>query len=147
MRVTLLSASFVLAVWSGAAAETLVNKGYSYTDHGFASRDAACVAAMLEKITPNFDGLQQVMLTANSIVQTQSGYLATYPGAKFESVHGDAEGSLSCIFDADGRHVTEVSVAFEGRGLAGFTRHPLGQIIADPAQQLSTGMSSSIIRN
>lgn len=100
---------------------------------------------MLEEITPNFEGLQQVTLSANSIVQTQGGYLAIYPGAKFVSHYGDAEGSLTCIFSPDGRKVTEVTVSFEGSGLAGFTRHPLAQIISDPAQQRSTGMSSSIL--
>lgn len=147
MKLPLFSAFFVLAVSSCAAAAPMITKTYSYTDQGFASRDAACVSAMLEKITPNFEGLQQVTLSANSIVQTKNGYLAIYPGAKFESRYGDAEGSLTCIFTPDGRNVTEVTVAFEGSGLAGFTRHPLAQIIGDPAQQFSTGMSSSILLN
>ena len=145
MKLPMLSVILILAVSSYAAASPAVTKSYSYTDQEFASRDAACVSAMLEKITPSFEGLQKISLGTNSIVQTQSGYLAVYPGAKFEGRYGAAEGSLTCIFTPDGRNVSDVAVTFVGRGLAGFTGYPLAQTTGDPAQQRSTGMSSSIM--
>jgi hypothetical protein len=133
LKIPLLSAFLVLAVSSCAAAAPIVTKTCSSTVRGFASRDAACISAMPEKITPNFEGLQQVTLSTNSIVQTKDGYLANYPGAKCESRHWDAKGSMTCIFTPDGRNVTEIAVAFEGSGLMCFTRHPLAQIIGNPA--------------
>lgn len=145
MKLTMLSAILVLAVSSYAAASPSVTKSYSYTDRDFASRDAACVSAMLEKITPSFEGLHEIELGTNSIFQTQHGYLAVYPGAKFDGRYGDAEGALTCVFTPDGRNVSDVAVTFVGRGLAGFTGNPLAQTTSDPAQQRSTGISSSII--
>ena len=145
MKLPMLSVILILAVSSYAAASPAVTKSYSYTDQEFASRDAACVSAMLEKIAPSFEGLQKIALGTNSIVQTQSGYLAVYPGAKFEGRYGAAEGSLTCIFTPDGRNVSDVAVTFVGHGLAGFTGYPLAQTTGDPAQQRSTGMSSSIM--
>ncbi|WCR00217.1 hypothetical protein [Paracoccus aestuarii] len=112
MKLTMLSAILVLAVSSYAAASPTVTQSYSYTDQEFASRDAACVSAMLEKITPRFEGLQKIELGTNSIFETQSGYIAVYPGAIFEGRYGDAEGSLTCVFTRDGRNVSDVAVTF-----------------------------------
>lgn len=144
MRPALLSAAFVTAAVSAAAAAPKVTKAYSYSDPIFSAQDSACIAAMLNNIAPDFDGLQQVSLEANSIFQTQDGYLATYAGVRFEGHHGNAQGTLNCVFSKDGRSVTDVSVTFEGRGLGGYTRHPFERAGGDLTQQKSTAVSKSV---
>ena len=138
--------AFILAVVaSGAFAAPEVTKTYTNTEPDFAIKDELCVAAMLDKIAPEFDGLVNINLSSNSIFQTTNGYLATYTGAVFNGRYGDAEGTVSCVFTEDGSAVTDVAVTFEGQGLGGFKRHPLARLGNDLGELKTSSFSTTII--
>ncbi|WP_166416054.1 hypothetical protein [Cochlodiniinecator piscidefendens] len=143
---------FVLSIFAtfiatpSIAEEFSIDRSYTYYQQDLLTKDAACIAAFREVIVPNFRGLNGIELSANSIVDTTFGALATYTDVNFRSVYGDSVGSISCAFAADLSTVTDVGVSFTGAGLGGFERRGQTSPSSDPADWKVTSFSSQILQ-
>lgn len=131
---TLVGCLALICFSSHAGADPVtVSKSYSYSHPTFAAQDSACISSFMVQISPRFRGLLGISLGSNSIIETQSGALATYAGVEFESLYGNVKGTINCVFAANRQTVTDVAVVFEGRGLGGDEKHPLKADPNDPA--------------
>lgn len=112
----------------------------------FSQQDENCLHALEKSIKPQFDGLFKVQVYSPSIVKgyPKRNTLALYSGIIFESEFGSASGALVCVFRGDSQEVLTISVNFDGRGLAGFKKHPLAKVLNDPSKQRATGYSQEV---
>lgn len=145
MRLTLTIVIFFCVAASSAGASPRITKTYKYFDGLMAAQDTACIAAVVDHLVVDYDGLNKIELGSNSIFSTANGYLATYAGAKFEGRYGSANGTINCIFASDGRTLTDVSITFEDRGLAGYKGKAIIEGSTDPSQQRKTAISKTLV--
>ena len=136
----------VLAVFNSYAFATEVSKDYRFTSDPFKGLDALCVQAFLNKVAPQFDGLRSARLQSPHFATLSNGRttLLTYPSVSFRSQFGNARGALVCVIEGRSGRKGTVSVAFEGRGLAGFRKHPLARTLKEPKQQITSGYSTDL---
>ena len=127
------------------ADEFSIERSYTFHQQDFLIKDAACVSAFRDVIVPNFRGLNGIELSANSIVNTTIGTLATYANVIFLSAFGDSVGSISCSFASDSNVVTDVGVTFVGPGLGGFEKRGRISPSSDPSDWKVTSFSAQIL--
>ena len=125
-----------------ALAQT-VSRTYEFSDARMSQKDAACIDALQTNILPSFEGLKAVTLSM-PVMNTPDIPTAIYAGALFASEFGDVRGTLVCEYVSGKADVHMVTVAFEGRGLAGFSKSPLRGL--PPAERRAISFSSEIIR-
>lgn len=121
-----------------------IEKAYSFHQQDHVQKDAACVSAFADNITPEFRGLTGLQLMAPTIVGTSLGALATYPNVTFLSSYGDAQGTISCVFSKTHKTPTDISVSFVGSGLGGFEKRGRIASSSDPADWKVTSFSSQV---
>lgn len=127
------------------AAPPTILRNYEYSILRFEEWDSACMSALIANITIHFEGLTEVHLQSSSFVQISASdhTLGTYVEAQFISQYGDVQGVINCVLLEDGTTVSDIMVIFEGRGLAGFLKHPLARVLNDPSKQFALGFSAS----
>lgn len=130
------------------AAPPTILRNYEYFIPKFEEWDNACISALIANITIHFEGLTEVHLQSSSFMQIASSNhtLGTYVEAQFISQYGNVQGVINCVLLEDGTTVSDILVIFEGRGLAGFLKHPLARVLNDPSKQFSQSFSSSPAR-
>lgn len=122
-----------------------VKRNYNLTAPKFTKLDQKCLRALKKEIVPAFVGLSGV-----DTEQSPSFFLGdgrrdtihTYAGMNFKSDYGNVRGTLNCVFDANSNRVSVVTVTFEGRGLAGFKKHPMARTLNDPSKQRALSYSA-----
>lgn len=144
IRTFTLSVVAALVGFASYADDFSVERSYSLYLPEFIAKDDACVSAFTTTIAPQFRGLSRVDLSASNIVETTSGFLATYIDVQFRSAFGDAVGSINCVFAANSNGVTDVSVTFSGSGLGGFEKRGLSSPSEDPADWKATSVSAQL---
>lgn len=145
MRITVSFGLLLCLAASPVGASPKITKSYKYYDGLMADQDAACSAALVEHIAVDYDGLEKIEIGGNSLFSTANGYLATFAGAKFHGRYGDATGTVNCIFSADGRILTDISVTFDGRGLAGYKGKAAFGGDQDLSQSRKTALSKTLV--
>lgn len=121
-----------------------IEKTYRIYAQDRSKKDAACLSAFTNNIAPEFRGLTGLQLSGTNIHSIRSGTLATYANATFLSVYGDEQGTINCIFSKTRETPTDVSVTFNGEGLAGFEKRGRISQSSDPADWKVAGFSSSV---
>jgi len=124
-----------------------IYRNYELNPGQFQDLETVCFAAFIEKIVPKFEGLEAARVRAPffSIGLRDRASLVTYAEVDFQSEFGDATGAINCVFEGDTPRIWTVSAVFQGKGLAGYKKHPLALSINNPAEQWTQGLSSEIL--
>jgi hypothetical protein len=106
--------------------------------------DAACISAFKEFIAPDFRGLRTLTVHSSNIFETTKCATALYPNVDFDGDYGEAKGSINCIFSSENSTVSDVTVAFLGKGLGGFERRGFSSPSINPADWKVTSFSRQL---
>lgn len=143
MRVLVASAATALCLALPAHADPVkLELSYRISEPQMAAKDRACLAALQDQVLPNFDGVTKVRLGAVPVMNFPDMPVAIYAGVEVSSQYGDASGALVCEYRPGKSAVQVVSIAFEGRGLAGFKKSPLRDL--GPAERRATSYSTEL---
>lgn len=124
-----------------------VSRDFDLSAAEYADLDNICLDAFESEIVPEFVGLNGIEALSPSFFfgLPERATLLTYAGVGFQSDFGTAKGTLNCIFEGRSNRMWTINVTFEGRGLAGFKKHPMAEVLNDPAQQRALSYGSDIL--
>ena len=123
-----------------------VEKSYGLTGT-FAALDGACIAALLDTLVTNYDGVEGVTFGAAPAISQLGGVdatLASYSGVAFTGRYGDAKGNVVCVFPSGKAKPTDIEITYEGLGLPGFLKYPLRSIEKEPSKWRAASFAATL---
>lgn len=147
MRIVVASLGVGLFTVSACAADPVtIRKQYELLGD-YSKQDEACVGALATAIMSVFEGVKSINLKSTPSPTILSGVDASnivYSGSEFSGSYGDATGSVVCTFPENRTSPSDIQITFDGRGLAGFKKHPLASSINDLAKQFATSYATTL---
>lgn len=130
---------------TGFAAE--FQRNYTLHTRLLETQDRTCETEFNQRIASHFEGLKRVKITDAPFTFSaiEDAYmLFTYAGVEFSGDKGDARGTITCILRNDTTKVETIAVAFEGRGLDGFTKLAKSSGMPEGTFHRNTGYASEV---